>query len=152
MTLAEMIMSMPLARLIFCIARDAKTQSEFRAAGHSLGLGSLLARVRSLGRLNQIQIMKHKLLSASLLCLALGSASVHADLLYWSANGTVVSGSPGTWNTTLARWGTSTSGPFTTVWNNANSDSATLSASGASFGSILLGANITMNGTLSMEQ
>jgi autotransporter-associated beta strand protein len=96
--------------------------------------------------------MKHNLLATSLLCLALGNASVHATLLYWSANGTALGGSTGTWDTTNQRWGTSTSGPFTTVWNNANTDSATLSASGAAFGTVVLGANVTMNGTLSIEQ
>ena len=95
--------------------------------------------------------MKHKLLATSLLCLALGSAPVHADLLYWSANGSTVSG-VGTWDTTNQRWGTDTSGPFTTVWNNAVTNDATLSASGAAFGSVVMGVNITMNGTLSMEQ
>jgi hypothetical protein len=94
--------------------------------------------------------MKHKLLVVSLLCLALGSSPVHATFLYWSANGSTVSG-VGTWDTTNQRWGTSTSGPFTTVWNNANSDTADFSASGSSFGAVLVGTAITVNGTLEAE-
>jgi autotransporter-associated beta strand protein len=63
-------------------------------------------------------------------------------------------GGGGSWNTTGANWGTSSSGPFTTVWNNANSDSATLSAgSGATGGGVIsVSANITMNGTLTWQQ
>jgi hypothetical protein len=97
--------------------------------------------------------MKHKLLVISLLCLALGSASVHADTLFWSGNGTALGGG-GTWNTTLTRWSTSSSGPFTAVWNNANTDSAMFSAgTGATGGgSVVLGLGITMNGTLTMSQ
>src|SRR5262245_42341772 len=51
--------------------------------------------------------------------------SGRAASLFWSGDG-VTQGGTGTWNTTLARWSTNPSGgPFTTVWNNANVDSAT---------------------------
>src|ERR1039458_1768093 len=94
--------------------------------------------------------MKYKLLVISLLCLALGSSPVHASTLYWSANGTSLGGA-GTWDTTNQRWGTSTSGPFTTVWNNANSDNATLYYN-IGGGSVVIGAAITMNGTFTFDQ
>src|SRR4051794_34565558 len=54
--------------------------------------------------------------------------SAHATELWWSANGTTVGGAltgATAWNTTNAHWGTSNAGPFTTVWNNGNVDSAT---------------------------
>src|SRR5437899_6500346 len=43
--------------------------------------------------------------------------NLRATVLYWSGGGSVVGGA-GTWDTTNVRWGTSTAGPFTTVWNN----------------------------------
>ena len=94
--------------------------------------------------------MRKKLLAACLACLALGGPTLHATTLYWSGDGTT-QGGPGTWNTTLARWGTSTSGPFTTVWNNANTDSATIDNGTGAGGSIVIGAAITMRGTLTMN-
>ena len=97
--------------------------------------------------------MKHRLLVTSLLALVLAGASAHASTLYWSGNGTALGG-VGTWNTTGANWGTSTSGPFTTVWNNANSDSAFLSGLSTQGGTglVTLGVPITMNGTLTWQQ
>src|ERR1017187_1475314 len=97
--------------------------------------------------------MKHRLLVTSLLALVLAGASAHASTLYWSGIGTALGG-VGTWNTTGANWGTSTSGPFTTVWNNANSDSAFLSGLSTQGGTglVTLGVPITMNGTLTWQQ
>src|ERR1035441_5794845 len=92
--------------------------------------------------------MKHKIVAVSLLCLALSATSVHATFLYWSANGTTVSG-VGTWDTGN-HWGSSTSGPFS-PWVNANSDTADFSASGASFGAVLVTTPITINGTLQLD-
>ena len=94
--------------------------------------------------------MKHKLLLTSLLSLVFARASVQASTLFWSGNGSTLGGA-GTWDVTNARWGTSSSGPFTTVWANANSDSAVLSGAVVG-GSVVLGANITMNGTLTFDQ
>jgi autotransporter-associated beta strand protein len=83
---------------------------------------------------------------------ALLAANVRATVLYWSGSGSVVGGN-GTWDTTNARWGTSTAGPFTTVWNNANTDSAIFTASGSNpGGSVVVGTGITVNGTLQWEQ
>ncbi|MCX8090775.1 MAG: autotransporter-associated beta strand repeat-containing protein [Verrucomicrobiae bacterium] len=47
---------------------------------------------------------------------------------FWSADGSTQGGT-GTWNTTDQRWGTSASGPFTTVWDNT-----TLASDIANFG------------------
>src|SRR5438094_8799088 len=87
---------------------------------------------------------------ALLLSLLLAASPAFATTLVWSGNGTTLGGG-GTWNTSGANWGTSTSGPFTTVWVNANSDSATLKAEGNG-GSVVVGAAITMKGTLNWEQ
>ena len=97
--------------------------------------------------------MKTKLVVTSLLCMALFGASVHASTLYWSGNGTALGGA-GSWDTTAAHWGTSTSGPFTTVWNNANTDDAQiLHAAGATDNHVItLSQNVTMNGTLTWQQ
>ena len=94
--------------------------------------------------------MRKNLLATLLACLALGGTTLHATTLYWSGDGTT-QGGPGTWNTTLARWGTSTSGPFTTVWNNANTDSAIIDNGTGAGGSIVIGAAITMRGTLTLN-
>jgi fibronectin-binding autotransporter adhesin len=83
--------------------------------------------------------MKHKLLAISLLCLALGSASVHAATKYWDiddltpgAGGATPSG---TWDTgTTANWTTdSTGASAATMWaaNDVAIFSAGTDASGA---------------------
>jgi autotransporter-associated beta strand protein len=97
--------------------------------------------------------MKKNLITTLLICLALGSASVQATVLYWSGNGTTLGGG-GTWNTTNLRWGTSTSGPFSSTWVNANSDTATLWGSDSTTpgGAVVIGTPITINGTLQWEQ
>src|SRR5436190_1798564 len=82
--------------------------------------------------------------------LSIASLSSQATLLFWSGDGTTQGGA-GTWDTTNARWGTSTSGPFTTVWNNANSDDATVDNGTGAGGSIVLGTALTMNGTLTLN-
>jgi fibronectin-binding autotransporter adhesin len=68
-------------------------------------------------------------------------AQVHAATLFWSGNGTV-QGGVGTWNTTGQNWGTVAAGPYTTVWNNANVDSAVLDSTP---GAITTGSAITVN-------
>ena len=77
--------------------------------------------------------MKHKLLLTSLLCLALGSASVHAANKYWDINvATPGAGGPapaGTWNTSVANWSTdSTGSSATTTFTSGTTDTATFSA------------------------
>jgi len=94
--------------------------------------------------------MKHKFLSLSILCLALGSVPVDAALLYWSGNGTAFGG-PGTWNTTSGHWGTDTVGPFTTLWSNTVTNDATVDNGNGAGGSIVIGSAITMNGTLTLN-
>jgi autotransporter-associated beta strand protein len=89
---------------------------------------------------------------ALLISLFCAAESVQATTLYWSGGGSVVGGA-GTWNTTAAHFGTSTSGPFTTVWANANTDDAIFTASGSAPGGVVsVGAAITMKGTLQWEQ
>src|ERR1051326_7230513 len=94
--------------------------------------------------------MKRLLLQATLFCLTLSTASLQATVLFWSGDGTT-QGGPGTWDTTNARWGTSTSGPFTTVWNNANSDDATFDNGTGAGGIITIGTGLNMNGTLTLN-
>ncbi len=74
--------------------------------------------------------------------LAVARPTSAATTLYWSGDG-VSQGGSGTWNTTLARWGTVSTGPYSTVWNNANNDTAYF-AGGVS--TVTLGANITLGG------
>src|SRR5262245_9261341 len=63
--------------------------------------------------------------------------------LFWSAD-TITAGGGLTgataWNTTNAHWSTSASGPFTTVWNNANVDSATFQGTS---GTVALNGGLT---------
>lgn len=68
---------------------------------------------------------------------------VHAAIKYWSANGSTAGGD-GTWNTTTVnRWATASTGPWTLAWVNANNDVAE-NTSGTS--NITLGTNITLGG------
>lgn len=69
-----------------------------------------------------------KILLFSLLNFAIIASSPAADL-FWSGDG-ASQGGAGTWNTTSARWGGSAGGPFSTIWNNANEDSATFGGTG----------------------
>src|SRR4051812_26494082 len=73
--------------------------------------------------------------------LLIGSAPAVATNLFWSADGTN-QGGVGTWDTTNARWGTTSTGPFTSIWNNANVDSAEF---GGTAGAVTVGANVTVN-------
>src|SRR6188508_2784598 len=61
--------------------------------------------------------------------------------LFWSGNGTTQGGA-GTWNTTVAHWDTTAAGPYTTIWNNANVDSAEFGNAG---GVVNLGGPIVVN-------
>ena len=74
-------------------------------------------------------------------------AQVPAATLYWSADGLNEGGS-GTWDTTTGHWGTAATGPFTNVWNNANSDSA-IFENGATTNTV--SAGITMKGTMTIN-
>ena len=67
-----------------------------------------------------------------------------ATTLYWSGNGST-KGNAGTWDTTLARWGTVSTGPFSTVWNNANNDTAYFDTAAGTY-NVTLGTNITLGG------
>ncbi|PWU10020.1 MAG: hypothetical protein C5B50_26135 [Verrucomicrobia bacterium] len=98
----------------------------------------------------RIQNMKTKLIVLLSVVLALAGVSVQASVLFWSGNGSTLGGA-GTWDTTNARWGTSTAGPFTTVWNNSGSDTATLYYNVAG-GSVVIGAPVTINGTFEFDQ
>jgi autotransporter-associated beta strand protein len=79
---------------------------------------------------------------AALGCATLAVSSASAADLFWSANGTTQGGA-GTWNTADARWGTVAAGPYGTIWDNANNDTAIFGSTG---GAISLGTNITAGG------
>lgn len=79
-------------------------------------------------------------LVCALVLIFAGSAQAATDL-YWSGNGTTLGGA-GTWDTTLIRWGTTTSS-FPSAWTNANNDIAHF---GATAGTVTLGANIDVGG------
>jgi hypothetical protein len=65
---------------------------------------------------------------------------------FWSADGTLAGGGPGTWdNTTPDRWGQSASGPFDLRWYNQNPDNATFVATGAAPGTVAIGSSVTVN-------
>lgn len=70
------------------------------------------------------------------------STPVSAAVLFWSGDGSSQGGN-GTWNTTLARFGTVGGGPYTTVWNNTTNaaDSVTF---GGSTATATLGVAITV--------
>lgn len=84
--------------------------------------------------------LRHFLAALGCATLAVSSASA-ADVL-WSANGSTQGGA-GTWNTADARWGTVAAGPYGTIWDNANNDTAIFGSTG---GAISLGTNITAGG------
>src|SRR5215211_5619266 len=71
----------------------------------------------------------------------LASQHAAATNLFWSGNGTTQGGA-GTWNTTTARFGTVAAGPYATIWNNANVDSAQF---GLTAGQVNLAGPITVN-------
>ncbi|PWU10021.1 MAG: hypothetical protein C5B50_26140 [Verrucomicrobia bacterium] len=94
--------------------------------------------------------MKKYLIASLFSLLTFCASSIQGSVLYWSGNGSTLGGS-GTWDTTNARWGTSTSGPFTTVWSNSGSDSPTLYYNVAG-GSVVVGTPLTINGTFEFDQ
>ncbi len=79
---------------------------------------------------------------AMIIAIAASSSSTLAATLYWSGNGTSQGGS-GTWNTSLARFGTVGGGPYTTVWNNTT-NAADTALFGGSNATATLGADITV--------
>ena len=81
----------------------------------------------------------------AVVCLALCSASVHAALtsLFWSGNDTTEGGA-GTWDTINPHFGSLATGPFGTVWVNANSDSPIFESTA---GTVTV-SSITLNGSL----
>jgi fibronectin-binding autotransporter adhesin len=92
--------------------------------------------------------MKSSLSLKALLCSAdsslLGTVCANATNLYWSGDGTTQGGS-GTWDASLTRWGSVSTGPYTTAWDNtAPYDTAIFG--GTSAGTVTLGTNITTEG------
>ncbi|MBA4146494.1 MAG: immunoglobulin domain-containing protein [Verrucomicrobia bacterium] len=63
---------------------------------------------------------------------------------FWSGNGTLAGG-VGTWDTSGANWGTSSEGPFSLPWMNANLDRAIFVGNGSPAGIITVGEPITVN-------
>src|SRR5262245_47452238 len=87
-----------------------------------------------------------------LIFLLLALSSAKATTLYWSGGGVNVGGG-GTWNTTSAHFGTSTSGPFSLVWTNADTNDVVFTTNGvAPGGVVLIGSAITVRGTLEWDQ
>ncbi len=94
---------------------------------------------------NKIKRRNLKPIVASVFAIPLASFAVSqrasGTTLFWSGNGTSEGGA-GTWNTSVAHWGTTSGGPFATIWNNANVDSAVFESSN---GAVSLGGTITAN-------
>lgn len=76
-------------------------------------------------------------------------AQLSAATLYWSGDG-VNEGGAGTWDTTTAHFGTTAAGPFTNIWNNANSDSVVFEASSGQTTNTISSA-ITFKGTMNIN-
>src|ERR1044071_5026614 len=90
------------------------------------------------------QIMKtafNKILLLSAFLVA--GIPAHGADLFWSGNGTAAGGA-GTWDTTNPRWGSSSSGPFSAVWNNANLDSPNFNTPAGTV-TIGTGIDVTVN-------
>src|SRR5262249_4826680 len=97
--------------------------------------------------------MKNSTLRAAIVgCIALSLTSVssRATQFFWRGDGTT-QGGPGTWDTTNTRWGTSISGPFTTVWDNTAVNDATIDNGTGAGGSIVISGFITNQGTLTLN-
>jgi len=76
------------------------------------------------------------------IALAMIPGPVPAATLYWSGNGSTQGGN-GTWGTTNANFGTATTGPYSTVWNNTT-NAADTALFGGSTATVTLGADITV--------
>ncbi len=61
--------------------------------------------------------------------------------LWWSANGSTLGGT-GTWDVTNTRWGATNAPPFSLIWNNSLTNTATFGGTG---GTVTIGANVTVN-------
>jgi fibronectin-binding autotransporter adhesin len=79
---------------------------------------------------------------AALAILSFMTGTADASNLYWSANGSTLGGA-GTWDTSNTRWGSAASGPFSTAWNNANTDVARF---GGTAGGVTNASGITVGG------
>jgi fibronectin-binding autotransporter adhesin len=62
--------------------------------------------------------------------------------LYWSGNGTTIGGA-GNWDTSTTQWGSSYSGPFSSIWNNSSTDTARFSGTA---GTVTNATGITVGG------
>lgn len=80
--------------------------------------------------------------AAALVATAAGAPKAMAADLFWSANG-IAQGGAGTWDTTNTRWGAVAAGPYGTIWDNGNNDTAIFGSAG---GAVSLGTNITAGG------
>jgi len=84
-------------------------------------------------------------LSCTLLSLlAFAPVNAIAANLFWSTNGTSQGGT-GIWDTSNQRWGSSASGPFSTIWNNSTNAGDT-ARFGSTAGTVTLGTGITAGG------
>src|SRR5437870_4974509 len=80
-------------------------------------------------------------LAAGLISLLGSQSEVAATNLFWSSNGTT-QGAAGTWNTTVGHFSSTNTNPYSTIWNNANADSAEF---GGTSGTINIAGPITVN-------
>jgi autotransporter-associated beta strand protein len=88
-------------------------------------------------------VNRHRRIVAVVTVLAIfAAAPARAATLFWSGNGSTQGGS-GTWDTTNARFGALSGGPYTTVWNNTTNAADTV-LFGGSAGTATLGDNITV--------
>jgi len=85
--------------------------------------------------------LRHFLALAGSSLLAISSTQAQSTL-FWSGNGTS-QGGEGTWDTTEERWGTDEGGPYTSIWNNSNNDTAVFAGTA---GTVTLGTGITAGG------
>lgn len=71
-------------------------------------------------------------------------APAHAATVYWSGNGSTQGGN-GTWDTTSVHFGSSSTGPYSTIWSNST-NAADTAVFGGSTATATLGTNITVRG------
>src|SRR5262249_28967979 len=123
--------------------RPRAWSAEMRQPGHRAAANPFSPRVSSFATRTWKGIMRRVVVGCVLLLgVSLVVFNVGAGTLYWSGDG-INQGGTGTWNTSLQRWSTNaTGGPFTNVWNNANTDSAVFDTA---VGGVSVAAGVTVN-------
>lgn len=75
--------------------------------------------------------------------LAISSAAAQTEL-FWSGNG-ATQGGVGIWDTTNENWGTDAAGPYSSVWDNSETDTARFASTA---GTVTLDADVTVGGLI----